>query len=108
MTANEVDKISSVILKLRNLNSGPLIILSPPFAALLFWYRLTFTSFGLSVSQKSMQDNNSVQETLDRKDKEMKELRNRVEMLQLELAQRDASKETTQREMLSAGRENLV
>lgn len=55
-----------------------------------------------------MQDTNSFQEKIDSKDRELKELRNKVEMLNLELAQKDASRETTQKELLTSGRENLV
>ena len=44
----------------------------------------------------------------DQKDKEIKELQKKVDMLSLELAQKEASRESSQRELLSTGRENVV
>jgi len=55
-----------------------------------------------------LQATNAKEEDAGQKDKDIRELQKKVDMLTLELAQKDASRESSQREMLSTGRENEV
>ena len=58
--------------------------------------------------QKNVADSNSIQEAVDEKDKEIRELTRKVDMLSMELAQKESSRENTQKELLTTGRENVV
>jgi len=50
-----------------------------------------------------LQATNAKEEDAGQKDKDIRELQKKVDMLTLELAQKDASRESSQREMLSTG-----
>lgn len=55
-----------------------------------------------------MQETSAKENDSEKKDREIRDLQKKVDMLNLELAQKDASRESTQKEMLTTGRENVV